>query len=153
MLAVGGGIGIVGLAVVVAVVFGGIRGGAGRASPAARPRRRGSVVPAVKGGFPGLALDAITLPVRSLSPALAGFFRQGRTAHDTTVTGFVFRNREDPSLCLTAVNTGPTAGQNRDPILVTAVTTRRTRSGYPSSGKPRVSASPTWSTTSTRRCA
>lgn len=76
--------------------------------------------PAVKGAFSGLALDAVQIPVASLSPSLAGALRQGKTAHDATITGFVFRNRKDTSLCLTAVNSGTKAGKNRDPVLVSA---------------------------------
>ncbi len=72
--------------------------------------------PTAKGTFPGLALDAVPIPVASLSPSLARAFRQ---AHDATATGFVFRNGGNTGLCLTAVNSGPKAGKNHDPVLVT----------------------------------
>ena len=72
----------------------------------------------VLGSFPGMTMESVRIPVRSLAPALAAQFRQGRTAHATTVTGFVFRNHETAGLCLTAPDTGAEAGQNRDPIVV-----------------------------------
>ena len=74
--------------------------------------------PAAQGTFPGLALESVQIPVRSLAPALAAEFRQGRTAHAATVAGFEFRNGGAAGLCLTAVNTGAKAGKNRDPVLV-----------------------------------
>jgi Ricin-type beta-trefoil lectin domain len=72
----------------------------------------------VSGSFPGMTMESVRIPVRSLTPALAAQFRQGRTAHATTVTGFVFRNHETVGLCLTAPDTGVEAGQNRDPVVV-----------------------------------
>ncbi len=74
----------------------------------------------VLGSFPGMTMESVRIPVRSLTPALAAQFRQGRTAHATTVTGFVFRNHQAAGLCLTAPDTGAEAGQNRDPIVVSA---------------------------------
>jgi Ricin-type beta-trefoil lectin domain-like len=71
-----------------------------------------------KGSFPGLAMESVPIPVHSLLPALAAEFRQGRTGHALTVTGFEFRNRGAAGLCLTAVNTGAKAGKNHDPVLV-----------------------------------
>ena len=109
----------VAVAAAIAAWFG--LSGAGSPSPvkpAARAKTAAGLQPAVKGVFGGLALDAVQIPVASLSPSLAATFRQGQTGDDATVTGFVFRNRKDTSLCLTAVNSGPTAGQNRDPVLV-----------------------------------
>lgn len=88
--------------------------------PTAPTKTPADLSPAVKGAFSGLALDAVQIPVASLSPSLAGALRQGKTAHDATITGFVFRNRKDTSLCLTAVNSGTKAGKNRDPVLVSA---------------------------------
>jgi hypothetical protein len=73
-----------------------------------------------KGTFPGLALDSVSIPVESLSSSLKGAFRQGKTAHDATITGFVFRNSMNTSLCLTAVNSGPKAGENRDLVVVSS---------------------------------
>jgi hypothetical protein len=103
---------------VIAVAF-------GLSGPGAPPSAKSTIQtkvadgpPAVKGTFPGLALDAVQIPVASLSPALAAAFRPGRTAHGATITGFVFRNSGDTSLCLTAVTTGPTAGRDHDPVLV-----------------------------------
>jgi Ricin-type beta-trefoil lectin domain len=117
-----GAVGVVGLAVVIAVAFGLFgSGAAGAGKPVAQTKTPGSADPTAQGAFSGLALEAVTIPVRSLSPTLAGAFRQGvRTAHDSTITGFVFRNRGDTGLCLSAADTGPTAGQNHDPVLVSA---------------------------------
>jgi len=116
---------VAGLAVavagVIAVAFGlSGTGGSGRVpgGKSAQTKTAADPAPAVQGTFPGLALDTVPIPVTSLSRALATAFDTGPTARAATVTGFVFRNRQDTSLCLTAVNTGPTAGQNRDPVLV-----------------------------------
>jgi hypothetical protein len=74
--------------------------------------------PVPKGAFPGLTLESVRIPVRSLTPTLAAEFRQGRTGHALMVLGFEFRNRGSAGLCLTAVNTGAKAGKNHDPVLV-----------------------------------
>jgi hypothetical protein len=88
-------------------------------SPApAKPAAHGQTPSGVLGSFPGMTMESVRIPVRSLTPALAAQFRQGRTAHATTVTGFVFRNHETAGLCLTAPDTGAEAGQDRDPIVV-----------------------------------
>ncbi len=88
-------------------------------SPApAKPAAHGQTPSGVLGSFPGMTMESVRIPVRSLTPVLAAQFRQGRTAHATTVTGFVFRNHETPGLCLTAPDTGAKAGKNRDPIVV-----------------------------------
>jgi Ricin-type beta-trefoil lectin domain len=86
--------------------------------PPAKPSAHGQPASGVLGSFPGMTMESVRIPVRSLTPALAAQFRQGRTAHATTVTGFVFRNHEAAGLCLTAPDTGAEAGQNRDPIVV-----------------------------------
>lgn len=78
----------------------------------------GSTQAGVQGNWPGLGVKAIPVPVASLTPSLAAAFHQGRTAHAGSVTGFEFRNAQDPSLCLTAADTGPMAGRNRDPVVV-----------------------------------
>jgi hypothetical protein len=111
---------VVAVPIVVAVVLVLVLSGPGAppAKPAARPVTAPGVQPVPKGAFSGLALVSVRIPVRSLSPALAAEFRQGRTAHATMVTGFVFRNRRAAGLCLTAVNTGVKAGENHDPVLV-----------------------------------
>src|SRR5260370_18831372 len=72
----------------------------------------------VLGVYPGDGLKAVAIPVKSLPPSLAAAFRQGRTAGAATVTGYEFRNAEDDSLCLTAVDTEPTAGKNRHRVEV-----------------------------------
>ena len=88
-------------------------------SPApAKPAAHGQTPSGVLGSFPGMTMESVRIPVRSLTPALAAQFRQGRTVHATAVTGFVFRNHETAGLCLTAPDTGAEAGQNRDPIVV-----------------------------------
>ena len=87
-------------------------------SAPAKPAAHGQAPSGVVGSFPGMTMESVRIPVRSLTPALAAQFRQGRTAYATTVTGFVFRNRAMAGLCLTAPDTGAEAGQNRDPIVV-----------------------------------
>ncbi len=87
-------------------------------SAPAKPAAHGQAASGVLGSFPGMTMASVRIPVRSLTPALAAQLRQGRTAHATTVTGFVFRNHEAAGLCLTAPDTGAEAGQNRDPIVV-----------------------------------
>jgi hypothetical protein len=72
----------------------------------------------VRGTYPGEGLQAVAIPVKSLPPSLAAAFRQGRTAGALTVMGYEFRNAEDNSLCLTAVNTGPMAGKNHDRVEI-----------------------------------
>jgi hypothetical protein len=53
-----------------------------------------------------------------LTPSLAAAFRQGRTAGAATVTGYEFRNAQDDSLCLTAVDTVPSGGENGDRVKI-----------------------------------
>jgi hypothetical protein len=103
------------VAAVVAVVL--VLALPGSPTPA-KPAAHGQTPSGVLGSFPGMIMESVRIPVRSLTPALAAQFRQGRTAHATTVTGFVFRNHETAGLCLTAPDTGAEAGQNRDPIVV-----------------------------------
>jgi hypothetical protein len=102
---------VAGVAVVLVLAL------AGSSAPA-RSAAHGQTASGVLGSFPGMTTESVRIPVRSLTPALAAQFRQGRTAHATTVTGFVFRNHETAGLCLTAPDTGAEAGQNRDPIVV-----------------------------------
>ena len=90
------------------------------AKDAARSKPSEPQVAVAKGTFPGLALDSVSIPVESLSSSLKGSFRQGKTAHDAMITGFVFRNSMNNSLCLTAVNSGPKAGKNRDQVVVSS---------------------------------
>jgi hypothetical protein len=78
----------------------------------------GSPQAGVQGIFPGEGLQAVQIPVKSLTPLLAKAFRQGRTASARAVTGYEFRNAESDSLCLTVVDTGPTAGQNKDRVEI-----------------------------------
>jgi Helix-turn-helix domain len=72
----------------------------------------------VVGTYPGEGLQPVAIPVKSLTPSLVAAFRQGRTAGAVTVTGYEFRNARDDSLCLTAVDTGPTAGEDRDRVEI-----------------------------------
>ena len=111
---------VVAVPAVVALVLVLVRSGPGAppAKAAAQAKTASGVQPAAKGTFPGLALQSVRIPVRSLTPALATEFRQGRTGHAATVTGFEFRNGGAAGLCLTAVNTGAKAGKNHDPVLV-----------------------------------
>ena len=86
-------------AAVIAVWFG--LSGAGTPTPVKSPTRAKTAAglqPTVKGVFGGLALDAVRIPVASL-PVPAAAFRRTDRPH-ATVTGFVFRNRKDTSLCL-----------------------------------------------------
>lgn len=80
----------------------------------------GSAPAGVQGTWPGQGITAVSIPVASLTPPLAAAFRQGRTAHAASVTGFEFRNAQDSDLCLTAADTGPSAGRNRDQVKVAA---------------------------------
>ena len=105
-------------AVVAAVLVFVISGSGAPPKPATQAKPPSGAQPVAKGTFPGLALESVRIPVRSLSPALAAEFRQGRTRHAMTVTGFEFRNRGAAGLCLTAVSTGAKAGKNHDPVLV-----------------------------------
>lgn len=83
-----------------------------------RPSATGPV--GIRGAYPGEGLKAIAIPVTTLSPPLAAAFRHGRTAGATVITGYEFRNARDDSLCLTAVDTGPTAGHNGDRVELAA---------------------------------
>lgn len=103
---------VVAVAAAVAVGFG-LRSAAG-----GKPAAHGPSAAGVVGSFPGAAMEAVRIPVGSLTPGLAAQFRQGRTAHASAVTGFVFRNHAAAGLCLTAPDTGSAAGRNRDPIVV-----------------------------------
>jgi hypothetical protein len=96
--------------------------GASAAKPTSQPKSPSGAQPVAKGAFPGLILKSVQIPVRTLTPALAAEFRQGRTRYATMVTGFEFRNRGATGLCLTAVNTGAMAGRNHDPVLVDTCT-------------------------------
>jgi hypothetical protein len=75
--------------------------------------------PAAKGGYRGIGVKTVVIPTSSLTPALAGALRTGRAA-GASVEGYVFRNVEDTSLCLTAVGTGPDAGHNGDRVEIAA---------------------------------
>ena len=93
--------------------------GAPPAKPAGQAKAPAGAPPVPSGSFPGLALESVRIPVRSVSPALAAQIQQARPGSAVTgLTGFVFRNRGAAGLCLTAVNTGVTAGQIRDPVRV-----------------------------------
>jgi hypothetical protein len=74
----------------------------------------------IQGGDRGEGLKAVAIPVKSLTPALQAAFGHGRTAAATTVTGYEFRSAQDDSLCLTAVDSGPTAGHKGDHVEIAA---------------------------------
>lgn len=99
---------IIAAAAVVFVAAGGVLAWPGAKS--------GSPPGGVQGTYPGMAVKTIGVPVKSLTPALAALAGRGRT----TVTGYEFRNAQDPSLCLTAAGTGPEAGRNGDPVEAVA---------------------------------
>lgn len=65
------------------------------------------------GPYPGLKLQAIPIPLTSLRAPLNGVFGQNHA-----VTGYEFRNSKNTGLCLGAMTTGGTAGDNRDPVRV-----------------------------------
>lgn len=74
----------------------------------------------IQTSYRGEGLKAVAIPVTSLTPTLQAAFRHGRTASAATITGYEFRNAQDASLCLTAVDTGPTAGHNGDRVELAA---------------------------------
>jgi hypothetical protein len=73
-------------------------------------------VPVAKGSYPGLDIKAIPIRDRSLAPGIGAAFLHGSANRAAGVDGYVFRNMKNPSLCLTADDTGPDAGQNRDRV-------------------------------------
>ncbi len=82
--------------------------------------RDGTQEASVRGTYPGGGLQAVAIPVKSLTPVLAAAFHQNRTTGAATVTGYEFRNAENDGLCLTATDTGPTAGENHDRVEIAA---------------------------------
>lgn len=74
----------------------------------------------VQGAYPGEGVKAVPIPVSSLTKSLASEFNKDRTKNAKTVNGYEFRNALNPSLCLTASETGSLAGQDQDPVQVTA---------------------------------
>ncbi len=70
-------------------------------------------------GYPGVQLQAVQIPVKSLQGKLAQMFGQSGTASVGTITGYEFRNASNESapVCLGAVDTGATT-ENRDPVQV-----------------------------------
>jgi hypothetical protein len=65
---------------------------------------------------PGLPLATFRVPVAVLKRPLTEIFSHSRMASARTVTGFEFRNSAISNVCLTAKNTGPKAGKNKDLI-------------------------------------
>lgn len=90
------------------------------AAPLVWHLRDGTQVAGVRGTYPGEGLQTVAIPVKSLTPALAAAFHQNRTTGTATVTGYEFRNAEADGLCLTAADTGPTAGENHDRVEIAA---------------------------------
>lgn len=103
--------------VVVAVVLVGVFVWPGGKSPHARLSATSS---GVKGSYPGYGLKAVSIPMSSLIPALAYQLHQGFTKNARTVTGYEFRNVQNPGFCLTAADTGPFAGQDKGPVEIDA---------------------------------
>lgn len=111
---------VIGAAAVIGVHFGVSEHGPERKPQTVAPAptdRPPSPRPPPVGTYPGRPLEQFPIPVASLIPSLAGDFRHGSTAGDATITGFEFRNAEDPGRCLSA-NTGALAGMNDDPVVV-----------------------------------
>lgn len=79
-----------------------------------------SGVPVARGSYPGLGIKAIPVKGSVLTPAVAAGFRHGGTAGKAGIVGYAFRNMKNPGLCLTAVDTGPVAGKNRDRVDIEA---------------------------------
>lgn len=84
------------------------------------PGQSKSAQSGVQGTYPGGVVKTVSIPMKSLTPSLVTDFRKGRTAQFASVTGFEFRNAQDPALCLTAADTGPSAGRNRGQVKVAA---------------------------------
>lgn len=84
------------------------------------PVVRASGAPVARGTYSGLAIRVIPISGSLLAPAVAAAFPQGATARQGRVDGYAFRNIKNPRLCLTAADTGPDAGQNRDRVDVEA---------------------------------
>lgn len=85
-----------------------------------RPSRPGPAAdaPVARGSFPGIGIKAVAIAKSSLTTqALASALGHGRTAGASTVDGYVFRNMNGPTFCLTAAGSGA-AGQNRDRVEV-----------------------------------
>ena len=76
-------------------------------------------VPIAKGSYPGLAVKAVPVKGSALTPPVVTALGHG-TAGKTGADGYVFRNMKNPGLCLTAVDAGPAAGQDRDRVDVEA---------------------------------
>jgi hypothetical protein len=86
---------------------------------------------AARRSYPRDGLKTVPIPVKSLPPPLAKAFHDGRTGGAATVTGYEFRSAQDKSLCLTAVDTGSTAGQDRDPVVVATCRPTTTQTWIP----------------------
>jgi hypothetical protein len=86
----------------------------------ARPAAVAAGAPVAQGTFPGMHIKAVAVAKTSLTPVLASAFGHGRTAAGSTVDGYVFRNMDGPTLCLTASSTGSEAGQDGDRVVVAA---------------------------------
>jgi len=69
-------------------------------------------------GYPSMRLRAIEIPVTSLKGQLAELFGAGGTAQAGTITGYEFSSAWNKSapVCLGAVGTSPSRGQNGDPV-------------------------------------
>ena len=87
-------------------------------APGATPRASGA--PVARGSFPGMGIKTIPISGSLLTPTVAAAFRHSRTAGQRGIDGYAFRNMKNPGLCLTAVDTGPAAGENRDRVDVQA---------------------------------
>jgi hypothetical protein len=72
----------------------------------------------VQGSYPGQGAKAVSVPVGSLATLLRTQFHQSKIAK--AENGYEFRNALNPSLCLTAADTGPLAGQKGDPVELAA---------------------------------
>lgn len=82
--------------------------------------RSASGVPVAQGSFTGMRIKAVAVAKTSLTPVLASAFGHGQTAGGGAVNGYVFRNMNGPSLCLTADSAGSAAEQEGDRVAVAA---------------------------------
>jgi hypothetical protein len=104
--------------VVAAVIAGVFVVSPGKNLPAASPAM--STNAGVQRSYLGKGAKPVSIPMSSLTPSLRATFDQGRTKTAKAVTGYEFRNALNPSLCLTAADTGALAGQDKDPVEIAA---------------------------------
>lgn len=106
---------IIAAAAGVVVVATAVTAGVFALSPGKSPGTESSAG-GVQRNFPGQPIKTVSVPVGSLATLQRKQFPQSKITK--TMTGYEFRNALNPELCLTAGDTGPLAGQNRDPVAL-----------------------------------